>query len=227
MKKVSRVLLILAFLGMGMGVVLGLVSYPTLQKVKNGETTDINDVTADSLQEGELVTGEFNYVLDCFAEEYETHFGIRSSDDSTKQYYLLWLNESYLIYEIANDDIIDDLDTACQQTWDMLDESENGTPEEELTAPTTFAKVQGEVIPMDSEIKGYCLAWFHDNTDWTDEEIEEALDDCILQGRVLDEDTLNQNLMIGIIGGAIGLLLLIISIVIMVKENRAKAEDIY
>ena len=101
MEKVKKVLLVVFVMMFFIGIIL-VTDFGKMQKYKNNEVTDLANLGYRQMQTGDLVTGKVDYVLDTVAEEYETKFGIRTSDDSTKLYYIISLPNSYAVYETSN-----------------------------------------------------------------------------------------------------------------------------
>lgn len=141
-----------------------LLRIPTYVKLLKDDVISINEVAKNGLEKGDVVDGIADYSLGCVAEEYETNFGIRTSDDSTKLYYVLWLdNENFILYETANKNQYDLLETITEETYAYLDSMavyEESGDMNDLVVPTTTLEIEGVVSEIPSEIEGYFKEWY-------------------------------------------------------------------
>lgn len=143
-----------------------LMRIPTYIKLLNDDIISINEVEKNGLKKGDVVDGIADYSLGCVAEEYETNFGIRTSDDSTKLYYVLWLdNENFILYETANKKQYDLLETITEETYAYIESSavyEESGDLADLVIPTTTMEIEGVVSKIPSEIEGYFEEWYNE-----------------------------------------------------------------
>lgn len=156
MKKI-RVLGSIALVALIVGIVL-LTDMPSYIKFLKGDIVDYNTVAAHTLKKGDLVEGVVDAALGCCAEEYETTFGIRSSDDSTKLYYVLWMdNSQFIVYETASNAQYTKLDAITDATDQYLSALEAG---DENASLNTTMTMQGVVKDLPSDIEGYFHEWY-------------------------------------------------------------------
>ncbi len=152
-----RVLGAIALVAVIMGVVL-LTGIPNYIKYLKGDIVDYNTVAAHTLKDGDLVEGMVDGALGCCAEEYETNFGIRTSPDSSKLYYVLWMdNSQFIVYETANEDQYNQLDAITDNTEKYLDALEAGDQNASLDVTM---QIQGVVKDLPSDIEGYFHEWY-------------------------------------------------------------------
>lgn len=152
-----RVLGGIAVVALICGIVL-LTNMPSYIKFLKGDIVDYNTVTAHTLKDGDLVEGVVDAALGCCAEEYETTFGIRSSDDSTKLYYVLWMdNSQFIVYETASKSQYTKLDAITDATDEFLSALEAG---DENASLNTTMTIQGVAKDLPSDIEGYFHEWY-------------------------------------------------------------------
>lgn len=146
-----------------------LTDLPTYLKIKKGDIVNLEEVGAFELKKGDVVEGKADYVLGCCAEEYSTTFGIRSSDDSTKLYYVLWLNnDNFIVYCTANKGEYTTLDKITEETIAYLESTEVYDASgdiEDLVVPSTTLNIQGTVSNLPSDIEGYFREWYSESVD--------------------------------------------------------------
>lgn len=155
-RVLGAIALVALFVGIGL-----VLQMPTYIKLLKGDTVSINSVPAHTLENGDVVEGLVDAALGCCAEEYETNFGIRTSDDSSKLYYVLWLdNDNFIVYETGNKDQYTKLDQITESTYDYLDAMEAG---DENAMLNVTMELEGVVKKLPSDIEGYFQEWYDDD----------------------------------------------------------------
>ena len=218
MGKLKKIGLIICVVLLCMGIIL-LTDYGKMKKYQNGEVTDLAALEYRQMQTGDLVSGKIDYVLDTVAEEYETKFGIRTSDDSTKLYYIIGLENSYAIYETSSKEEYETLDKICEETWAYLDSEDVNAP-----LPSTTLQIQGEVQKMDEKIAGYFKDWFKE-ADFSDEEFENSTEVYMISRANLDG--LKRSVHIGIGMTAVGAVGLIALLIVTIKGKKKASQEFY
>ncbi|MDD5946480.1 MAG: hypothetical protein PUC41_01600 [Oscillospiraceae bacterium] len=155
-----RILGAIALVALILGIV-SLTDMPHYIKYLKGDVINYNTAAAHTLKDGDLVEGVVDAALGCCAEEYETKFGIRTSDDSSKLYYVLWMdNEQFIVYETASKAQYTKLDEITSSTEKYLDALEAG---DENAALNVTMQIQGVVETLPSDIEGYFHEWYGTN----------------------------------------------------------------
>lgn len=219
MSKVKNVLFVVFVMMFFIGVIL-VTDYDKMKKYQNGEVSDLADLGYRQIQTGDLVSGDVNYVLDTVAEEYETKFGIRTSDDSTKLYYIIGLPNSYAVYETNNKQEYETLDEICNETWEYLNDEGSSVP-----APVTSLKVQGEVKKMDDKVAGYFKDWFKEQADFTDEDFEKNTEVYMISRTNLDG--FQRSVYVGFGLAAAGIVGTAVLLVLKIKEKKQSSQEFY
>lgn len=155
-RVLGAIALVALFVGIGL-----VMQMPTYIKLLKGDTISINSVPAHTLEKGDVVDGIIDASLGCCAEEYETNFGFRTSDDSTKLYYVLWLdNDNFIVYETGSKEQYTKLDAITDSTYDYLDAVEAG---DENAALNLTMEIEGVVEKLPSDIEGFFKEWYDDD----------------------------------------------------------------
>lgn len=183
---------------------------------------DYNELSYKDVEDGMLVEGEFYYGYGTFAEEYETTYGIRLSDDSEVLYYVV---------EAGNEEEMETLEyryvgfKATPSWFDKMDELTDETDEyfldEDAPEPTPV-KFTAKVSDMSDELYGYMEEAF------LEQGIEKSEMDYYLHPVILtpyNEEGYKAYLIVGAIGVAIGVVVLVIAFAI--NSKKKKAEDVY
>lgn len=214
MKK-FRILGSIALVALIMGIVL-LTNMLDYIKYLKGDIVDYNTVTAHTLKNGDLVEGVVDAALGCCAEEYETTFGIRSSDESTKLYYVLWMdNSQFIVYETANKQQYTQLDAITDATDQYLSALEAG---DENASLNQTMQIQGKVEKLPSEIEGYFHEWYGtDDPDYATQCEGVMITNCSFDG-------FSTTVFIGAGCVLVAIILGVVTLVLWRKEKNAVAE---
>ncbi len=149
----GAIALVALFLGIGL-----VLQMPTYIKLLKGDVVNYNTAAAHAIQDGDVVEGIVDAALGACAEEYETNFGIRTSDDSTKLYYVLWMdNDNFIVYETGNKEQFNQLDAITTNTEKYLDALEAG---DETASLDVTMKIQGVAKDLPKDIEGYFHEWY-------------------------------------------------------------------
>jgi hypothetical protein len=196
-----------------------LTNIPTWLKYKNNEITDLNSETL-VLTKGDIIECDADYVLGAAAEEYSTNFGVRTSDSSSKLYYVLWLdNNKYALYETGNKDQYATLDKITDETFAFFESQaayqESGDVED-LKLPTTKLHITGRVVNMSSEIQGYFREWY--NQAFVDNEFDSCTETVMITNAAFDR--LGVTVIIGAVGAVLALLFLALTVISFIKGKQ-------
>ncbi len=183
---------------------------------------DYNELSYQDVEDGMLVEGEFYYGYGTFAEEYETTYGIRLSDDSEVLYYVV---------EAGNEEEMETLEyryvgfKATPSWFDKMDTLTDETDEyfldEEALEPTPV-KFTAKVSDMSDELYGYMEDAF------LEQGIDKSEMDYYIHPVLLtpyNEEGYKSYLIVGAVGVALGAVILIGAL--MVSSKKKKQEDIY
>jgi hypothetical protein len=184
-------LAILIAVSIGLAV-YGYISWSADQKMlqEKGQP-DFNTLAADQLEAGMIVQGNIDLALEVYAEEYESNFGLRTTDDSTSLYYLVPVYDMandgsmtirYLITYEADPQEYETMDKVVAQTWST----------DPITVELTVDN--GEVRALPDDLKGYFHEWanntqFYENgtfIDWCKEYgIFDTNDDVAIEAKLV------------------------------------------
>ena len=220
MKKVSKTktfgILTLLFLVIA---VVWLSDFPTYWKVKQGNIVDYNAVEAFTLKKGDVVEGTVDMVLGATAEEYSTQFGIRTSDDSTKLFYVLWMdNDNFILYETANKSVYDTMDTITDETFAYLDSlsiAEESGDYEDLVVPTTTYHLEGVVEKVPAEIQQYFREWYEEGIG---DDFDARCEPVLI--RHMDLERISTLMICGIVFAVLGIVCGILTLVFWRKSKQ-------
>ncbi len=176
MSKKAQIVVTLLILILIFGVVM-VMDFPFVLRYKEEGASNIYEIGAHEMEKNMAVEGEIYYVLDCIAEEYETNWGIRTSDRSTKLYYLIAMSDTYVVLEVSKQAHYDTLDQICDETWQYL----SG----EIADTVTALPLEMRVKEMPSEVSDYLNEYFKE-ADWTESEIEESVETLMLSASTFD-----------------------------------------
>lgn len=193
-KRVFIPLLLLCVMLLCPGCLMAM-DLPMTIRYQRDEITDLSDVRFQSLWNGKLVEGDVQYVMDVCAEEKTSVFGFRLSDEPDTLYYLLWLQDSYLVLETK--DQFDALDQLCDDTWTYLQ-----TDPDTAVKPENTVHIQGEAVEMPDKIREYAAAWLTD-AGFSDKNITDNLEPYML--RSLDYRDIQTKVYVGIAMAVVGL----------------------
>ena len=215
-KTLIMIALVCVFVAIGM-----LTRIPAYLSVKNSKTVNFNEAEAHSLKKGDMVEGTIDYALGAIAEEYETNFGFRTSSDSTKLYYVLWMdNDNFVIYETASSTEYDILDKITDETYSYLESAANygqSGSVDDMDPPVTTLQLEGTVRKMSSEVKDIFKEWY-------DENFDDGAFDTYCEPLMISHtefDNLLLFIYIGIFALALAVLFGIIAIIVWRKEKNA------
>ena len=142
-----------------------LSNIPAYLQFKNNEITDLNNESL-VLNKGDLIEGDVDMVLGAAVEEYSTNFGVRTSKDSSKLYYVIWLdNNRFALYETGNKEQYEKLEKLTDETFDYFDSKdvyEESGDIDDLKLPESTMHLTGRVTSMPSDVKAYYVEWYND-----------------------------------------------------------------
>lgn len=198
---------------------------PLWLKYKKGDIKDYNQAAAGELQKGDLVRGTIDSVLGPCAEEYKTSYGIRTSKKSSKLYYVLWMdNEQFILYE-AGSKSFDVLDQITDETDEYFRTYQEAMESGDLTGiqqQTTTMPLEGRVVKLPSEIKGYFREWFNDD-EADDGSFDKRTENVMI--RPLKFDRLGLLVIIGFVFAGLAAAGLVLTFILWRKEKQAQASD--
>ena len=158
--KKGLIILLAILLAICVGIAIFItVQWATDQRSlrENGQP-DFNTLAEDQLESGLFVYGSIDIALDTYAEEYESDFGRRTSDDSTSLYYLVPIYDTadgsmrYLITYKADPEDYETMDKIIAQSWSN----------DPLTARLDIEN--GQIFSLSDDLKGYFSEYAHDPT---------------------------------------------------------------
>ncbi len=131
---------------------------------------DFNTLSIDELKSGMIVKGKIDIAFDTFAEEYETEYGRRTSDQSEKLYYVVpvyntdaegYFDYQYVLCFITEPSDFQRMDEIFEQTWS----------DEDMDTKVTVTN--GVITDMSGDIKQFYYEWadspeFYDNGSFID-----------------------------------------------------------
>ena len=217
--KVPRLLLSFTLVAVCLSVVL-LMNIPAWLKYKKGDVRDYNLAQAGELQVGDLVKGTVNMTLGPCAEEYKTKYGVRTSDKSSKIYYVLWMDCNQLIvYETGNTEEYQTLDKLMNETdnyFESLAEARELDDMSVVTLPTTSMPIEGRVTELPDQVRTH-FKRLYDNV-FGDEEFASETEPVMITRIKLD--SLTTQVLIGAGVGVLALGLLIATIVVWRRSKK-------
>lgn len=164
MKSFKALLYVLVVLGV-LSVVF-LLDIPTFMKIKRGQIKNYNSMESGSLEKGDPVSGTVDMAIGSCAEQYETKFGIRTSKDSSLQYFVLWMeNDQLILYETGSKDEYNKLEKISDETADYLNslsEADESGDADDIVLPTTTLEIEGVAKEVPDEIWGYFEEYYED-----------------------------------------------------------------
>ncbi len=196
-----------------------LLDLPTYIKVWTDKVMELEAVGENELQVGDVVKGSIDTVLGPCAEMYETNYGVRTSDESSKLYYIIMLNnDKCVLYEAASKIEYNTLDRITDETYDyyesLADYAESGDPLDIVQGCTTM-DIQGKVKKIPSEIEGYFREAYGEIFDDTFEEGAEAI---MISGMKFDNFVIMT--IIGGVSVVLGIVFFILAFVFAKKGQR-------
>ncbi len=220
MKKLANVFVYLALICLFVGIGC-LTKLPAYLDIKGGKTVNFNEAAAHSFKKGDVVEGTIDYALGAIAEEYETNFGIRTSDNSTKLYYVLWMdNDNFVIYETASSAEYDILDKISDETYTYLESAANYGQSgsiDDLEPPISTLQLEGTVKKMTSEVETIFKEWY-------DESFDDGAFDTYCEPLMISHmefDNLGLFVFLGIGAIVLAILFGVIALIIWRKEKNA------
>lgn len=223
--KLGRFLLSLALVAACVAAVL-LTDIPAWLKYKKGDVKDYNLAEAGELKKGDLVQGTVDMSLGPCAEEYNTTYGVRSSDNSSKLYYVLWMDSDQLIvYETSASSDYAALDRIADETVNYFKTLNEGVELGDMAGvqlPTSTLEIQGRVTELPSDIKG----WFKELYDkaFEDDDFEKSAEPVMITRVQLDR--LGMLVIIGAGCAVLAIVLLAAGIAVMRRE-KANLQQTY
>lgn len=184
---------------------------------------NFNELSYSELEDGMLVEGEFIEAYDPFAETYQTHYGIRFSDDSEQLYYTVPAGNDEE-YETAEYRYIGFL---CGQTWfdrmdDLIDETDEYYSDEFALEPVPVS-FTAKVRDMTDEEIGWMEDYFI-SAGISEDEMDYYMHPVVLE--VYSKEGYKSGLWVGFAAVAIGTVVLIIGLALNAKSKK-KEEDFY
>ncbi len=136
---------------------IALISWAANQRTltEKGQPS-FNTLPMNRLEDGMIVQGSINMAFDVYAENYETNFGVRTSDDSANLYYVVPIYDigadgsvkiNYFITFEANPKDYEAMEKIIEQTWS------------EVPAVTELRIENGSIIDLSDQNKQYFEDW--------------------------------------------------------------------
>ncbi|MBE6854434.1 MAG: hypothetical protein E7501_02130 [Ruminococcus sp.] len=222
-RNLGMTFIVLALALVFAGVMVVGDSFKRVQALKKGDIKDINTVSMGQLQEDDLVQGTFDTTWGSFAEEYETTYGIRTSKDSTKLYYLIDMKDYYLIYETSISSEYTQLDMMADELYEHCET----LGEEEYVfdnwKPIRSMEVTGYAKEVSDEIRGYCKDALNDLTGGAGQEEMDYVEFYMISH--CNFDTMGSALYIGFGLIGVGVVVLVICIILTIRAKRRAQQD--
>lgn len=216
-KKV-RVCAMLTLVLLIMGGVF-LSDIPAWLKYKKGDIKDYNQVKAGELQKGDLVRGTIDQVLGACAEEYKTSYGVRTSDKSSKLYYVLWMdNEQFVLYE-ASGGSFEKLDKITDETvayYKSLADAKDSGDLSEVVQQNETMEFEGRVVALPSKIEGYFKEWYDETFD--DNEFSTSIEKVMI--RPVKFDRLQLLVILGFVFALLGIVGIVLTVLVWKREKN-------
>lgn len=214
-----RFLGVLTMIALVFGVVF-LMDLPTFLKYKKGEVKSFDELMPNELNVGDLVSGTIDFTDGSFAEMEETNttFGIETSRRTTKQYYAVYMyNDMYVAYETGNAEQIEKLDQLtdeCRKYYESIEEAyakdEDSPDFSGIFQPETVVEFSGKVEQLPADLDGLFREWYGEGYD---KEVEKVLI------TYSDFSRFSWIVYAGIGCAALGIILLIVTIIVWRKEK--------
>lgn len=126
MSRLSKILLVIMIAGILVGAFGAVDAY----RLISGDITDINDIEPGDIRAGRMFDGEIDSSFDSVAEETATTFyGIIPVNRSKSPYYLIELENCYVVINVTSDEDIEKFKTLTEQTLDYLYEERKDRPD--------------------------------------------------------------------------------------------------
>jgi len=152
-------MIILAAVCLAISVFVFLSWYTEKKTLEENGQPDFNTLEQSDLTDGMYVSGNIELAMDCYAEEYDTTYGIRTSEESDALYYLVPVYDTnsdgtitiryFVTYEAKPKDF-DTMDQTVAQMWSN----------DPLTAKLTLGLSQ--VRDMPGDLQQYMDDWIND-----------------------------------------------------------------
>ena len=219
--KLVRFLLALALVLGCIGAVL-MTDIPAWLKYRRGEIRDFNTVAAGELKKGDLVAGTVYMSLGPCAEEYSTTYGVRTSDNSSKLYYVLQMdNDQLIVYETSASEDYTALDRISQETYDYYESLLEGEELGDMSGvkmPAATLRIEGRVADLPSDIRG----WFKELYDRTfdDSDFDSATEHVMIERLALDR--LGMLVIIGAVCAVCAIGLLVLTVILWRRKKAAE-----
>lgn len=222
MKKIKNALPVVFLVMIAIGVAIVIGDYKSVMDYKKNGSVDINTLALNEMEEDQPISGKVKECWDTFAEEYETNFGIRTSSKSTKLYYLLGLDDRYVIYETANKDEYDQLDKMAKELADFY----NNTQTDAAFEPKESIEIEGTVQPVSDEVRKYCREYMEKifDAEYVADEMA-VVDVCMVRSGSLDR--MCTAFYIGAGCAVVGLIGLIGVLIAFLRGRRSSSQDLY
>lgn len=213
-----RFLLALTLVAACISVVF-LTDIPAFLKYKKGDIKDYGTVAAGELKKGDLVRGTVDMTLGPCAEEYTTNYGVRTSDKSSKLYYVLWMpNRQLILYETSSSAEYALLDKMADETYNYFETLDEGIELGDMAGvalPTTTLELEGRVTEMSSEISGYFKSMYDQIFD--DNDFANTAEPVMITHVALRR--LGMLVIIGAACAVLAIALLVVTIIVWRKEK--------
>jgi len=205
MKKLMIVLGVIAALG----IFVGALGIGDTIKIMNNDYKDLNKVTKEELEVGDLVKGDIYEAFDEVAvEKTSRSYGFIPMGSSETPYYLVELSDRYAVVSCGNKDVQNKIKSLIDETWKLWDSTD---------MPTGTVEITAKIIAMPDKVKefthDYCKEWGMDEGNY-----KNIVDvSCVIN--VVDVDSIK---LIPFIGFGVGALALVALIIVIVKTKGRK-----
>lgn len=200
------------------------------EEIQQNGAPDFNTLSIEQIEERPYVSGNVEFVFECFAESYTTNYGVRTSDESEELYYLVaaaptdadgYYDFQYLICIKAEPWQFSKMDTILEETWATDFEGEY----------TTFEIGTSKVKSLGTKLEDILWEYADDSdlVEWlADTSFFGTNDEAEIRSRILpymiDIGESPTSPSVGMVAFAIAAVLLIIGVLLVVK-SRARRDD--
>lgn len=198
MSKLTKILLVVAL----MGAIVGGIGVPDAIKLWKNDISSVEDIKPGDIKAGEMYEGDIPDALDVVAKETTTQsYGFVPVSKTETPYYIVELENGYVVIDVTNKKKQDEFETLMDQTWDYFDGKTNDKPSE-VSVSTT-------VIKMPDKVKEYLHEYCCDEGGMSEQEYAELVETACCLKTIEYKNTK----FIPIIGFGVTLLCVIILIV--------------
>lgn len=207
------------------GVMVLRDSWGKVQDIKSGDIKDINTMSMGQLQEDDVIRSTVDTTWGYFAEEYETTWGIRTSKDSTKMYYLIDMMDYYIVYETSIRNEYLELDLMADELYAHCETLGEDEYVFDNWKPVRSVEITGYAKEMDDEIRQYCKEALDDLTGGYGGDEMEFVEVYMISH--CNFDTIQYSPYIGFALIGIAVILIVVCVILTIRAKRRSLENFY